>query len=151
MAGQNGGLWALGVSLTATPRKMVEEINSSNASASSATGAPVILMSAPAAPGPVSVDMAGLWHREVALVGAYAYGMEQLDGKKRRTFDIAFEVVARAGLGRLVSATYPIERFEEAIAHAGDAGRRGAVKIAFDLRDRRKENWRRPDAGKGPR
>ena len=37
--------------------------------------------------------------------------------------------------GRLrphVSATYPLERFEEAIAHAGAAGRRGAVKIAFE-------------------
>ena len=37
-----------------------------------------------------------------------------------------------AGLGRLVSATYPLDRYAEAIEHAGDAGRRGAVKIAFD-------------------
>jgi len=33
-----------------------------------------------------------------------------------------------------VSATYPLARFEEAVAHAGAAGRRGAVKIAFDVR-----------------
>ena len=43
------------------------------------------------------------------------------------------EVVAAAGSGRLVSARYPLERFEEAVAHAGAAGRRGAVKIVFDL------------------
>ena len=42
--------------------------------------------------------------------------------------------VATMRTGRLVSATYPLERFEEAVAHAGAAGRRGAVKIAFDLR-----------------
>ena len=57
----------------------------------------------------------------------------------RRTFDLAFDLVASAGLGRLVSATYPLDRFEEAIAHAGAAGRRGAVKIAFDLRDTRRD------------
>ena len=33
-----------------------------------------------------------------------------------------------------MSATYPLSRYEDAIVHAADAGRRGAVKIAFDLR-----------------
>jgi threonine dehydrogenase-like Zn-dependent dehydrogenase len=88
-------------------------------------------------PGHISLDMAGMWHREVALVGAYAYGVEFLGADNgrapRRTFDLAFELVAEAGLGRFVSATYPLDRYEEAIAHAGAAGRRGAVKIAFDL------------------
>jgi len=105
-------------------------------------------------PGNVSIDMAGLWHREVALVGAYAYGMEQLaSGVKRRTFDLAFELVTAGGLGRLVTATYPLDRFEEAVAHAGSAGRRGAVKIAFDLRtgsDGRKPQKDRNPPEKGP-
>jgi len=97
-------------------------------------------------PGTISVDLAGLWHREVALVGAYAYGVEQSgESASRRTFDLAFDLVAAAGLGRLVSATYPLERFEEALAHAGAAGRRGAVKIAFDLRTTRRDRWRRAD------
>ncbi len=43
-----------------------------------------------------------------------------------------------AGLGRLVSATYTLDRYAEALAHAADAGRRGAVKIAFDLRGERR-------------
>ena len=47
--------------------------------------------------------------------------------------ELAFEVVAAQSTGRLVSATYPLTRFEEAVAHAGAAGRRGAVKIAFDI------------------
>ncbi len=85
-------------------------------------------------PGRVSVDLASLWHREVAVAGAYAYGVERLGGTDRRTFDIAMELVAAAGLGRLVSARYPLDRFEEALAHAGAAGRRGAVKVVFDLR-----------------
>ena len=84
-------------------------------------------------PGRVTLDLAGLWHRQVALTGAYAYGTETVDGTRRRTFDLAFDVAADAHLGRLVSARYPLERFTEALAHAGSAGSRGAVKIVFDL------------------
>jgi threonine dehydrogenase-like Zn-dependent dehydrogenase len=85
-------------------------------------------------PGTTTVDLTPLWHKEVALVGAYAYGRE-LDG--RRTFDLAFELARDADLGRLVSATYPLDRYQEALEHAAAAGPRGAVKIAFDLRNER--------------
>lgn len=75
-------------------------------------------------PAKVSVDLASLWHREVALVGAYAYGREEVgpDKKVRRTFDLAIEAAKDLHLGSLVSATYPIDRFEEALIHAGSAG-----------------------------
>ncbi|HEY5250475.1 MAG TPA: zinc-binding dehydrogenase, partial [Acidimicrobiales bacterium] len=59
-------------------------------------------------PGKVTLDLASLWHREVALAGAYAYGSERTGGAVRRTFDVAMEVVAAAHLGRLVSARYPL-------------------------------------------
>ncbi len=92
-------------------------------------------------PGVLRADLTPLWQREIELVGAYAYGTEHpVDaegaptGESRRTFDMAFELVREADLGRLVSATYPLERADDAIAHAAEAGRRGAIKIAFDLR-----------------
>ena len=53
---------------------------------------------------------------------------------RARPSTLAFELVRDAGLERLVSARYPLERYEEAVAHAAAAGRRGAVKIVFDLR-----------------
>jgi threonine dehydrogenase-like Zn-dependent dehydrogenase len=85
-------------------------------------------------PGMVKVDLAPLWQREVNLRGAYAYGRETRPEGDRSTFDLAFDLVADAGLERLVSASYPLERFEEAVAHAAAAGRRGSVKIVFDSR-----------------
>lgn len=89
-------------------------------------------------PGVTTLDLTGLWQREIELVGAYTYGVEQLpDGIGRRTFDIAFELVLERDLEQLLSARYPLDRYREAIAHAASAGRRGAVKIAFDLRDER--------------
>jgi len=84
-------------------------------------------------PGPERLDLAPLWQREIELVGAYAYGTEALpDGRRMRTFDLAFELAASAELGRLVSGRYPLERYREAIEHAATAGSRGAVKIVFE-------------------
>jgi len=88
-------------------------------------------------PGQVRVDLAPLWQREVSLRGAYAYGTESRPEGDRSTFDLAFELVSSAGLERLVSARYPLDRYEEAVAHAAAAGRRGSVKIVFDLRRQR--------------
>ena len=86
-------------------------------------------------PGRVTVDLTALWHRETELVGAYTYGTEELaDGSKRRTFDLAAELVEAADLGALVSAAYPISEYQDAIAHAANAGSRGAIKVCFDLR-----------------
>ena len=78
-------------------------------------------------PATVTLDLTGVWHREVALRGVYAYTHEE--------FQRAFDVVRDKGLGRLVSATYPLDRWKVAIRHAAEAGRRGAVKVAFDLRN----------------
>jgi hypothetical protein len=48
--------------------------------------------------------------------------------------------VRDAKLGRLVSATYPLAEYKAAIEHAANAGRRGAVKVAFDLRLEKERN-----------
>lgn len=108
-------------------------------------------------PGRVHLDLAPLWHREVRLLGAYAYGHEAVGRRpvsddraggagpatQLPTFDLAIEIAGAMGPGRLVSARYPLERFEEALAHAGAAGRRGSVKIAFDLRSTGSKGRRR--------
>jgi threonine dehydrogenase-like Zn-dependent dehydrogenase len=80
--------------------------------------------------GHVHLDLTPLWHREVALRGAYAYTTDD--------FRQAFDVVRDADLDRLVSALYPLDRYRDAIEHAADAGSRGAVKVAFDLRKERR-------------
>jgi threonine dehydrogenase-like Zn-dependent dehydrogenase len=101
-----------------------------DALAVTAPGGTIVLLGMP---GVVEADLTGLWQREVNLKGAYAYGPEPAAGG-RHSFDLSMEVVEAAGLDRLVNATYSLDRFADAIEHAGAAGRRGAVKVAFDLR-----------------
>jgi threonine dehydrogenase-like Zn-dependent dehydrogenase len=81
-------------------------------------------------PAQTTLDLTPLWHRETILRGCYAY--------ERADFETAAELVASSALDRLVSATYPLARYEDAIDHAANAGARGAVKIAFDLRAERR-------------
>ena len=92
----------------------------------------VVLLGMPAE---VRVDLTGLWHRETELKGAYTYGTETLpDGTTARTFDLAIDTADHYEAERLLSATYRLDDHVGALAHAAEAGRRGAVKIAFDLR-----------------
>ena len=88
-----------------------------------APGGEILLVGMPAH---VKINLTGLWHREVALRGCYAY--------QRPDFDTAIDLVQQVDLGRFVSATYPLSDYEAAIEHAANAGRRGAIKIAFDMR-----------------
>ncbi|MGH9232021.1 MAG: zinc-dependent alcohol dehydrogenase [Acidimicrobiales bacterium] len=85
-------------------------------------------------PGVTTLDLTPVWQREVALRGVYAY-----DEHDDRTHDFAtaLDLVRALDLGRLVSATYPLSRYEDAVDHAAHAGARGAVKVAFDLRGAR--------------
>ncbi|HLM64838.1 MAG TPA: zinc-binding dehydrogenase [Acidimicrobiales bacterium] len=97
-------------------------------------------------PGVTSVDLTPVWQREVALRGTYAYEVPTPSDRVGVTptddFAAAVDLVRRLDLGRLVSATYPLARYQEAVAHAAEAGARGAVKIAFDLRSDRERTRR---------
>jgi threonine dehydrogenase-like Zn-dependent dehydrogenase len=83
-------------------------------------------------PATTTLDLTGLWHRELTLRGCYAYTPDD--------FATAIELVRAKDLGQLVSATYPLDRYREAVEHAAQAGPRGSVKIAVDLRNEKERN-----------
>ena len=90
-------------------------------------------------PGVVEVDLTALWHRETELIGAYTYGTETLsDGRRSNSFELAFELAGKVPFDKMLSATYPLARYVDAIAPAGESGSRGAVKVAFDMRDEKR-------------
>ncbi len=93
-------------------------------------------------PGVIDIDLTPVWHRETELVGSYTYGSEQLrDGRSITSFEAAIELAGKVPFDKMLSATYPLDRYRDALTHAAEAGSRGAIKIAFDLRNERR---RRP-------
>jgi len=84
-------------------------------------------------PNQVDMNLTALWHRETELVGAYCYGTEHSHGDTH-TFQLAAEMVTDLNLGQLVSELYPLSEYQTAIEHAAQAGPRGLIKVAFDLR-----------------
>jgi threonine dehydrogenase-like Zn-dependent dehydrogenase len=86
-------------------------------------------------PSEVTVDLTGLWHRETQVMGAYTYGTETLpNGIRKRTFLLAIELANEIRAEQMLSATYPLSEYQQALRHASEAGARGAIKVAFDMR-----------------
>ena len=132
---QVGGM-VVGGQLTSGAHVTIDAVGSNssvvNALAMTKPRGRVVLLGMPA---DVTLDLTGLWHRETELKGAYTYGTETLgDGSTAKTFDLAVDTANHFEAERLLSATYPLADHADALAHAATAGRRGAVKIAFDLR-----------------
>jgi threonine dehydrogenase-like Zn-dependent dehydrogenase len=71
---------------------------------------------------PPSADLSPVWFRELEVVGAYSGS---------GAFGTAMELASDRGLGSLVGPAYPLGRWREAIDTALEAGRLGAVKVAF--------------------
>lgn len=85
-------------------------------------------------PGKVNLDLTALWHRETELIGAYTYGTDVWpDGTEISSFTRAKELAAKAKLGRLVSAKYPLSQYKQALSHAAQAGQRGGIKVVFEI------------------
>ena len=101
----------LGDQLTSGFRNVVDCVGSAESLKQAlrvvAPGGEVLLVGMPSN---VSLELTSLWHREVAIRGCYAY--------TRNDFMAAIEIVRRFDLGRLVSATYPLDDYKDAIAHA---------------------------------
>src|SRR5205823_2205993 len=73
---------------------------------------------------PARADLTPAWFRELEVVGAYSGA---------GAFTDAMELARSAELGALVGATYPLDRWREAIDHASSAGKPGMkLTIAFD-------------------
>ncbi|HEX6489542.1 MAG TPA: zinc-binding dehydrogenase [Candidatus Dormibacteraeota bacterium] len=84
-------------------------------------------------PGEERVDWGAVWQRELAVLGAYAYGAEAAAGG-RRTFELALEAAVDLPLGDLCGPLFGLSEYRDAIGYAMSAGSLGAVKVAFDLR-----------------
>jgi threonine dehydrogenase-like Zn-dependent dehydrogenase len=79
-------------------------------------------------------DLTALWYKEVNLAGAYAYGVEEHEGERVMSFDLALRIAPELELETLVGPRFRLREYRDAIAAASAAGREGNVKVVFDHR-----------------
>ena len=82
------------------------------------------------------VDWTTVWRNELTLRGSYVYGTEQYQGRRRHTFELVLELLAqRRGPDPsvLVTHSFPLARYQEAIEANLARGRFQSVKTVFDL------------------
>jgi threonine dehydrogenase-like Zn-dependent dehydrogenase len=80
------------------------------------------------------LDLTALWHKEVNLAGAYAYGVEEHEGERVKSFEFALRMAPQIKLETMVGPRFHLHQYREAIAAARSAGRNGHIKVVFDHR-----------------
>jgi len=79
-----------------------------------------------------TLDLTALWYKEVRLAGSYAYSIEDYQGEKTSSFQLALSIAPKIELQTLVGPLFRLEDYRGAIAAARSAGREGHVKVVFD-------------------
>lgn len=80
-----------------------------------------------------SLDLSTLWSREQKIEGTVYYGNERYKGERRRTFEVALELLAgtHRPLGSLVTHSFPLERYADAISVNVDRRNARSVKAVL--------------------
>lgn len=80
------------------------------------------------------LDWTFVWMRELEIVGAVGYGLEQVGDRTIHTFDLVLEALARnpdLPVERMVTHRFPLRGYRNALKAALDRRSSGAVKIVF--------------------
>ncbi len=91
----------------------------------------VVVVGMPAEP---KVSWASLWFKELRVLGAYAYGVEDWQGKGVRTFELALEFLQQkvVSLKGLVTHRFSLDQWRTAIQTALHAGQHRAIKVVLE-------------------
>jgi threonine dehydrogenase-like Zn-dependent dehydrogenase len=78
-----------------------------------------------------------LYFKEIRLVGSNAFGVEDVGGTRQHAMRHYLDLVERGmvDVSRMLTHTYPLEKWRDAFAAVSDQGSSGAIKVAFDFRN----------------
>lgn len=82
---------------------------------------------------PDGVDWTPIWLSEVAIRGTFCYAIEQCDGQVLTTMQLAMKMLAegRVDLAPLLTHTFALREFREALATVTSKGKSGVIKAVF--------------------
>jgi threonine dehydrogenase-like Zn-dependent dehydrogenase len=84
---------------------------------------------------PRTVDWTTIWFKELRVMGVYAYGIEDYQGERLRTFELALRFLeqGRVNLRQFVTHKFALNEYRQAIRTALDTGSVRSIKTVFDL------------------
>lgn len=84
---------------------------------------------------PSWVDWTTIWFKELQVCGAYAYGMEDVEGRRISTFDLGLDLLTnrRVDLQALVTHRFPLVEYRQAVRTALLTGRYRSIKTVFAI------------------
>jgi threonine dehydrogenase-like Zn-dependent dehydrogenase len=82
------------------------------------------------------VDWSIQTYKEIEIIGAFCYGMESYKGRKSHCFDLALGFLQKNPemFKDLLSQTYPIEQYKNALSAVTKKRAHPIIKAAFDYR-----------------
>jgi threonine dehydrogenase-like Zn-dependent dehydrogenase len=88
------------------------------------------------AAGKASLDLTRLWHRRIRMTGIMVYGDVTLHGRTMDIFDATLELIRSDDLGALglLTHTFELEEYRDAISVALSKRDRESIKVAFRTR-----------------
>lgn len=98
------------------------------------SGGRVVLVGVPGAP--KGLDWTPIFAKELTVAAAYTYHhAEPWQGRRRRTFDLALELMASGAvdLGWLVTHRFGLEEYGRALEMASRKGNSGVIKAVFEF------------------
>lgn len=80
-----------------------------------------------------NIDLTFLWAREVQVAGFAGYGTEDWRGERLHTFNVTHQLLSENGapIARLVSHSFPLVRYQEALRAASHRRTSGAFKVVL--------------------
>jgi threonine dehydrogenase-like Zn-dependent dehydrogenase len=96
-----------------------------------APGGTMVLVGLAGAPN--GVDWTPIWLSEVAIRGSFCYAVEQFEGQSLTTMQLAMTMIAdgRIDLAPLLTHTFALREYREALETVTSKGKSGVIKAAF--------------------
>jgi len=79
----------------------------------------------------VSIDLAPIFVKELEVLGTFGCGYEEVEGSRKRTFEIALEILRKRG--PLLTHVFALEEYRRALWAAINREESGAIKVAFKI------------------
>lgn len=86
------------------------------------------------------LDLAPIFSKELEVLGTFGCGYEGIDSERRRTFDIAIEILKSKDFSELLTHVFSLEKYKKALWSAINKKESGAIKVAFKFENLREKD-----------